>query len=368
METALIVTIIQSAVTFFLLWSNRKSNSEDYYLSLLIIVFALHTGFKYVLWLLTDDYDVFNKVHSSFSLLYGPFLLFYYRKAIHQPIALRQTFIHYVPFLIVSVFNIVVIKLVVDHQNGPLIDLYSQVSQFGIFVASSYSAYIVSQTIRKKSANSVHSDPAYAYKLKIIWTISFTLAFPILVLLIDSSIGFTNPPNYRYLWYGVVLIMLALVLHYRFKLFQQNLELLGEKVSETNPIVQVVGRKYQSSALQDHQRQEIVEKLTKVMTTDQLFLDSDLSLESLALQLNLPKHHITEVLNDYLHLNFYQFLNKYRVNEAQRLIKANGHNANLTAIGFDSGFKSKSTFNKYFKDTTGLSPSEYRSQFLQLLQ
>ncbi len=173
---------------------------------------------------------------------------------------------------------------------------------------------------------------------------------------------------YRYIWYGLILIMLVLVLQYRINLFRQTHELFDEEVSETNPIVQAMGKKYQSSMLQDEQRQQIAEILLTAMVNDQLFLNSELSLESLAIQTNLPKHHITEVLNDYLQTNFYHFLNTYRVQEAQRRIRASGQDANLTAIGFDSGFKSKSTFNKYFKEITGLTPSEYRNQSIPLLQ
>jgi AraC-like DNA-binding protein len=360
METALIVIIIQSAITFFLLWSNRKSGSADFYLLMLIVAILLHSSFKYTLWLIVDDNEIFNKVHGSFSFLYGPLLLFYFQRINRRSVILQKTFIHYVPFLIVSVFNVIVVWQVLDHQYGPLIDVYSLVSLTGTFLTSVYCVYIFPQIRQLKP-----SGLAHGYKLKIVQVICIMQVISVIFLLLVIVTGHSNQIHYRYVLYGMTLIMLVLMLHYRLRAFQQDFELFDDKVDTTNALMQVVGKKYQSSALQDEQRQQIVETLTTAMAADQLFLDSDLSLESLATQLDVPKHHITEVLNEHLHTNFYQFLNRYRVDEAQRLIKTAGYDANLTAIGFESGFKSKSTFNKYFKDATGLSPSEYRHQFVQ---
>ena len=61
--------------------------------------------------------------------------------------------------------------------------------------------------------------------------------------------------------------------------------------------------------------------------------------------------------------NFYQVVSEYRIKHAEELLKEDV-NITIETLSYECGFNSKSTFNKYFKEYTGYSPSEYRESVL----
>ena len=101
-------------------------------------------------------------------------------------------------------------------------------------------------------------------------------------------------------------------------------------------------------------------QLLDYMATEKPYLDADLSLRKLANQLELSPNQLSMVLNEGLGKNFNGFVNHYRVEEFKMLAKDPG-SANLTivALAYECGFNSKTVFNTYFKEKTGLTPSEY---------
>jgi AraC-like DNA-binding protein len=93
------------------------------------------------------------------------------------------------------------------------------------------------------------------------------------------------------------------------------------------------------------------------------FADSDLSLQKLAKKLAIPSHHLSQIINERLQKNFFEFVNSYRVAEAKKLLAdpAKKH-LNIAEIGFNVGFNSLSTFNAAFKNLTQMTPSLFRKQ------
>ena len=121
--------------------------------------------------------------------------------------------------------------------------------------------------------------------------------------------------------------------------------------------------KYQKSSLSQSQAQELVQRLKEHMQLDKLYLDSDLTLPVLSQALNTSPHALSQVINEQLQKNFFDFVNEYRIDEAKhRLEKAEKGRMNVYAIALDSGFRSKSAFYSAFKRFTGMTPSEYREQ------
>ena len=102
--------------------------------------------------------------------------------------------------------------------------------------------------------------------------------------------------------------------------------------------------------------------LTK-MEDEKLYLDSSLTIHSLANQLNSNNKYISQLINNDFKKNFVLFVNEYRIREAKELLLDEANN-NLTieSIGYDAGFKSKSAFNAVFKKITNQTPSEFRKK------
>jgi AraC-like DNA-binding protein len=120
--------------------------------------------------------------------------------------------------------------------------------------------------------------------------------------------------------------------------------------------------KYQRSGLSNELAENIKRKLKTIMTADKLYLENDLTLQKLADRMKISSHNLSEVINSKLNLSYYDFINSYRVEEFKRRIADQDNDKyNLLSIGFDSGFKSKGTFNSIFKKFTGMTPSEYKA-------
>ncbi|RQO70275.1 hypothetical protein DBR43_19835 [Pedobacter sp. KBW06] len=103
--------------------------------------------------------------------------------------------------------------------------------------------------------------------------------------------------------------------------------------------------------------------LLELIETKKPFLASDLNLIKLAGQLNISAHLLSYVINTGFNENFYQLINRYRVEEAKRLLlEPEMKHLNLLGIAFEVGFNSKTVFNTTFKKITGLTPSEYKKQ------
>lgn len=101
-------------------------------------------------------------------------------------------------------------------------------------------------------------------------------------------------------------------------------------------------------------------QLLAYMRNEAPFLNADLSLRSLASQLNILPNKLSWLLNNCVGKNFNEFINHYRIETFKNLAR-NPDNANITILGlaYDCGFNSKSVFNTYFKKETGLTPKEF---------
>lgn len=99
------------------------------------------------------------------------------------------------------------------------------------------------------------------------------------------------------------------------------------------------------------------------MTSGKPYLEANLSLPELANKLEIPSHHLSRVINEQFGMNFFDFINQYRIDEVKSKI-GNPKYAHLSLLGiaFDSGFNTKSAFNRVFKKITGLTPSEYKNR------
>lgn len=113
--------------------------------------------------------------------------------------------------------------------------------------------------------------------------------------------------------------------------------------------------------LSDQQLNTLKNKLLQLMDQEQPYLDSDLNLVKLAEKLQISSHQLSYVINNGFNENFFHFINKYRVQKAEELLKnPKWNHLNILAIGFESGFNSKTSFNTTFKKITSYTPTEYR--------
>lgn len=120
--------------------------------------------------------------------------------------------------------------------------------------------------------------------------------------------------------------------------------------------------RYAKSGLSSKEANDVFTRIESFFQDRKPFLNPVLRLDDLAEQMNVSRNHISQAINEFGKKPFWNFVNTYRLQEAQaRLLNPKYNNYTIEAIALDSGFNSLSTFNSLFKKNVGVTPKEWRS-------
>jgi YesN/AraC family two-component response regulator len=142
-------------------------------------------------------------------------------------------------------------------------------------------------------------------------------------------------------------------------IYRQSPEESVNKVKTIDP-AEITPPKYEKSGLSAEDQQSIWEALQACMRTDRLHQRADLTLSILAETLNVRAAHLSQTINVEAGMNFFDFINQYRIQEAKTLLRQNGSDIPLSTMCYEVGFNSKSTFYSQFKKhSDGMTPRQY---------
>ncbi|MAC33692.1 MAG: hypothetical protein CME38_08830 [Haliea sp.] len=134
----------------------------------------------------------------------------------------------------------------------------------------------------------------------------------------------------------------------------------AHETSELSDVGEVIERdKYQNSALDQSGSTALWQVLENLMIRDKLYLDPQLSLPQLADKLGVSVNYVSQAINQN-RMNFFEYTNRYRVEEVKRLMDCDGESS-LLDLGFQAGFNSKSAFYNAFRKYAEQSPGQYRA-------
>ena len=128
--------------------------------------------------------------------------------------------------------------------------------------------------------------------------------------------------------------------------------------------VELSQNKYQNSSLKTVDKPQHLQGLERLMNEQKPHLNPELRLKDLAEMLDIPTHHLSQLINEQYEKSFFDFINSYRVKEAQILIKEQPEQT-LLQIAFAAGFNNKTSFGNAFKKFVGHTPSAYRKILVQ---
>lgn len=120
-------------------------------------------------------------------------------------------------------------------------------------------------------------------------------------------------------------------------------------------------RKYNKHALPQETLQNIHQRLIELFEKEKPFLEPQLQLQELAQRLNVGTHALSQTINTIAGMSFYNFVNQYRIEHFKKLLaEPKNRKFSILALGLDSGFNSKASMNRIFKELTGQSPSAFQ--------
>lgn len=336
---------------------------------------------------LSDSFLVLQKVHeynpnligwgSCIPLLFGPLLFLYTQSVLYKNFSFRlDRWKHFIPF----VFCFVVTEaayLWQTHEvkmtilNG-IIERKIPVSVYYVsgFIFLHFFIYIgYSLSLIKRYRTIAGNNFSDARRANISWLSSTIVFFTVcmVIAVLNSFVGLTALGKYYYFFLTVIVLsMFVFINRVLLKALRHPglFSLIEEKeIAVNDPSTQLVVTKYSGSGLTANEKTAIADRLKQFMEKERPFLEPELTLEQLAVMLSLKPKILSQVINEVLQQNFFEFVNRYRIEAAMRMLtKPADKKITVLEVLYEVGFNSKSSFNTLFKKHTGLTPSEFRKK------
>jgi AraC-like DNA-binding protein len=369
-QLSLILTyagIVQGLFVVMLLTNtNIKKSRANLFLSILLLSLSFSIAHIFFAGKVLDHLsaEVYTLGDPTFFLI-APLLWFYTKELIGERVRLSgKLVIHFLPFLIIIFLSLTLRSLDPASAFIQFLDRNHRLVNviFWVTVVAQFSSYQFS--MRKKwitYQEFIKQEISYKEGVDISWVRFFMIVFLLInVFFLFSLFAAIHLENGSWLPRTTALIFSLSIFALGYKGILQK-ELFKKNEPTRLDIVEPL-----PNALVNKPDPELIGRLLNYMIEKKPYLDSELTLSSLAKNLSISRSQLSILINEGIGDNFYDFVNKYRVDEVKRLlIDPQVKNYNLLGIALEAGFKSKSTFNLIFKRFTGLTPTEYRKNLSQ---
>ena len=385
------LTLLGAAQGVFLALALLNTKSGDIrahrILALLTFLFSMDLGeeFLYQIGFFESVPDLLQ-VLAPIDLLYGP-LIYLYVSHLTSPVndgVVTRNFWHFLPALIGIVLLLPFFLLdgaekleltetlrkggamESDTQHVLLIQLGLTLFILGTIVQLGlYLLFSIKRLIRhSKRIKNEFSD---IDKINLAWLRNLLLGLSCIYLLYLGDQFFPDLMGMNIL--GDLTTVMAVILIYTMGYLGLRQPVIFTRAFVSQPAaieesVDQAEEKYRRSGLDKETGHVFLNELSAHMEANKPYLEGDLVLPKLAQQLGISANYLSQVINEQLNVNFYDFVNGYRVEEARRLMRNAGQtNTNILNIALDSGFNSKSAFYTAFKKATSMTPTQYQKTF-----
>ncbi|WP_378173904.1 helix-turn-helix domain-containing protein [Aquimarina sp. SS2-1] len=320
----------------YLIVFKKKKTLTNRLLGLILVFMAFRIG-KSVMLNFGDGLEpIFIFIGLAFLLLIGPLFRWYILGMTHPNFKLpKYYYLELIPFVLIFIASLFVTKE--WYENGKLVMVIFGIGLLFIYLHLAF--YIIfgwwilkktkqqyEQTLQTKSQRAIFNWLRFLI-------IGFIVIWMTYVLnIVDEAVPYIVGP----ILYSVIIYFLS------YKAFQlKATDLDGD-------------------AFRANDNNLLFNQISKLITDTKLYLEPDVSLAKLSKLLGKSTQITSSVINQYAKRNFNDFINHYRVQEAKKLLSTAEGKYTISAIAFDTGFSSLSSFNSAFKKFEGMTPSSYR--------
>jgi AraC-like DNA-binding protein/NADH:ubiquinone oxidoreductase subunit 3 (subunit A) len=308
---------------------------------------------------------------------YGPLLLLYAKLMTAEKPHFNPRYLwHFSPFFLFLIASLIFIdKKVMSGTEGFLVvdsfvpfRIIYAITFFVSITAYSIATFVVIHRHQKRLKELLSFSSG---KVTLQWllglSITFYTGYVLMFILggIDILMGILNFDPYEISFIGLTILtfLFGVFGFHQPSIFEEVVHTVNSNGAEENGNNGGEPKKYMRSGLKQKDVALYIQQLGEHMTGSKPYLDRELSIFDLAKQLKIPRHFLSEVINEHMGKNFYTLVNEYRVEEVKRRLEDPKYkNLTILAIAYDSGFNAKSSFNTIFKEMTGMTPSEYQKE------
>ena len=374
MDFILHVGILANALLLYILWKNGLK--EDHFKILFVIFF----------WILCTQISFFGFINEYKIIFYSAFLfqdtipisigpfLYVYVRAIFFPDKhiIKDNYKHFIIPIVYLLFASIpkLISLIqrpetFGHLREGLENLWA-LSNINTLIYCIVALKLLSRTKKLVKQYYTHINPEdlnwlqkFLYSTILIFCIDISITvYEVVFGDINSAIGIIA--------FFVVFIIVYLAYHG----ISQTKVLLPEflftdnkKDSPKEISFKKENNNSQSIAVYDLEEMDSLrQELEKLILQEKWYLIPELSLKSLSEELNISDKKLSYLLNQYMNVSFYDYINSLRVEEVkQKILDPSYAQYTLLAIALECGFNSKTSFNRTFQRSEGITPSKYKT-------
>ena len=297
----------------------------------------------------------------------GP-LLYFYIKFTYQPkLPVDKAFWrHFLPFF--AVFGLLSLPLSWWFYHAPQVaSSYPIIAIIPVvgMLAMSYYLYHCALLLKRFQALVKHNYASLA-KVDLRWLKVWVKGL-ILFTVFDISTGVIAAalPQLSAIVYLNALYLVGLIWYIGYFGLQQTQVFLSEMATpdllpQAKPLKKATSPK---PKVNDQASRQLQQQLHALITQEALYKDEEVSLYKIAQKMGLSDKRLSELINQEMGTNFYEYINGFRVAAfKQKVQNGDAQQFTLLALAYESGFNSKASFNRIFKKQTGLTPSQFKQQ------
>ncbi len=346
----------------------RRKRKENVYLSWMILALIWYLlEFLFIRNRITIGIDIFFGTRYGSWFLFGPLTYLYFKSITRSDWRFTKIdLLHFLPFVTFGVLVPITFGDVLNHRQVDygMLSVFDHREKIITPMQYVYSFAFIGQFVHLGFylSKNLFQIKAYTRRLttqysningNVKWLRIFNVSFLLILLFVAVFLYILLVTDIyrRYLDYVYVLPVGALfyIIGYYFLNTEWKTTTNGNSI------------KYAKSTLDPDSISVHVEKLNQLMTSQKVYLDKELRLTDLAEKMELNAHHLSQLINQHFHLSFFDFVNKYRVNEAKSIIQ-NNPDFTLLQVAFDAGFNNKTSFVNAFKKFEKTTPSSFRGK------
>lgn len=291
----------------------------------------------------------------SFNFLFGPLLYFYFKRLTEQHRFRLKDGLHLLPAIIVLLYFTKYyilpkdekLHLLMNHSevDDPMLTIVV-ISKILSFIIYGFLCYRIYKRLYKANISNVSSIVKWIRNLMILY-FAYVLSHLLHIVMIFGWVSYDFAINLQIVSMSVMMIYVGYMAYIQPNIF------FGKKFLNAY--------KYQKSGMTESFSEDLKEELLQLLYNDKIYLMNEINLEILSDKLGTTRHNTSQVINEHFNMNFFSLINKFRIEEAQKILKDNYLNSSLNIIdvAYDVGYNNKVTFNKAFKDCTRLTPTQY---------
>lgn len=351
-----LITVIGLVLGVLLLLGKSRFSAGENWMAVVIFAFVLILCAYLTIWTRYVSYFPYLRNTWPFlTLVIGPAIYFYLKSAFKENYTRKEVFFH---FLTPLISCLLLAPAIIGDISGQRVQLYdaTAIASSATLLTSHIVLYTVLVHFLVKNDYQVDANIKTWTGILNVGLKLYCAAFLSYFILVNTS--FFNPQ-----WdYAISIVMAIGILTIGYMALLQKRVFSSEPIESFLPV-----RKYKSSNLTPSASESIKKRLERLLEEDQVFKENELRLDDLASYLDINRHQLSQVINEYYQINFFDLMNRYRVNYVKRALADPSYaNDTIIQIAYEAGFNNKASFNRYFKLDTGLTPSAYRIKATQV--